>query len=407
MNRLRNKVAAVVVGLTLGVGIVFAGLETVTHIQDLNAAWPLGSDLASTSDDHIRNIKSALKTDFPNFNGTYNSASAPVFAIPDDTNTGMYGPSADTLGWATAGTQRGTVNATGNWTLNAPSSGTTLDVVATAQTGLKVESTSVGDTEVLVTTTTSGDALFRATANGVTNWSFGTRRSDGSWVLSNAASLGTPKVLVSTSGNVTINAPSANQALTMNGAANAFPLLVNGSSTSGQSYGGQIRAGTNSSDTAFEVDNQANTVAYLRIQGNGTIKGGGPVAADLVDMTPDKGTFTVTYTGMSAGTSGTATWRRIGNLVTLYIPQLSGTSNATSFTATGLPSAIQPATLDQTGTVLAVNNGVSITGQYQIVHGSGTITFYNSFASSGWTNSGTKGTCPIGSAGCPISYLLD
>jgi hypothetical protein len=41
------------------------GLETVTHIADLNELWPLGSDLKAEGDDHIRNIKKALKTDFP------------------------------------------------------------------------------------------------------------------------------------------------------------------------------------------------------------------------------------------------------------------------------------------------------------------------------------------------------
>jgi hypothetical protein len=41
------------------------GLETVTHIADLNELWPLGSDLKAEGDNHIRNIKKALKTDFP------------------------------------------------------------------------------------------------------------------------------------------------------------------------------------------------------------------------------------------------------------------------------------------------------------------------------------------------------
>lgn len=101
----KHKIGAFLIGLALSVA-AYAGLETVTHIQDLNASWPLGSDLASTSDDHIRNIKSALKTDFPNFNGTYTSAALPVFAIPSDTNTGMYSVGADDLGFTTGGTLR-------------------------------------------------------------------------------------------------------------------------------------------------------------------------------------------------------------------------------------------------------------------------------------------------------------
>lgn len=45
-------------------------LESVTHISDLNASNPVGAtDPKSEGDDHLRNIKTALKTDFPNVNG--------------------------------------------------------------------------------------------------------------------------------------------------------------------------------------------------------------------------------------------------------------------------------------------------------------------------------------------------
>jgi len=45
------------------------GLETVVNIADLNPLWPLGGDPASTSDDHHRNIKTALLNDFAGFTG--------------------------------------------------------------------------------------------------------------------------------------------------------------------------------------------------------------------------------------------------------------------------------------------------------------------------------------------------
>lgn len=50
------------------------GLETVTHISDLNASNPAASDAKSQGDDHIRNIKTALKTDFPNINGVVSAS---------------------------------------------------------------------------------------------------------------------------------------------------------------------------------------------------------------------------------------------------------------------------------------------------------------------------------------------
>lgn len=38
---------------------------SIASIADLNAAWPTGADAKSSGDDHIRNIKSALKLTFP------------------------------------------------------------------------------------------------------------------------------------------------------------------------------------------------------------------------------------------------------------------------------------------------------------------------------------------------------
>lgn len=142
------------------------GLEAGTHIQDLNSAWPLGSDLESTADDHLRLLKTVLKGDFPNFNGTYNSASLPVFGSPGDTNTGMYFPSADTVGWATNGTTRGNVNATGNWSFGAPSTGTTLAITGFA-TGVALNLLPAGATDIsLVTSGAAGNqAAFRFDAN--------------------------------------------------------------------------------------------------------------------------------------------------------------------------------------------------------------------------------------------------
>ena len=43
------------------------GLESVTNINDLVATNPVATDAVSAGDDHIRALKLALKTDFPNF----------------------------------------------------------------------------------------------------------------------------------------------------------------------------------------------------------------------------------------------------------------------------------------------------------------------------------------------------
>ena len=51
------------------------GLESGTSISALNSSWPLGADVKSQGDDHIRLIKAALKTTFP-------GAAATGFATP-------------------------------------------------------------------------------------------------------------------------------------------------------------------------------------------------------------------------------------------------------------------------------------------------------------------------------------
>ena len=49
-------------------------LESVTHISDLNASNPTIGDGLTEGDDHIRNIKTALKTDLPNINGVVSAS---------------------------------------------------------------------------------------------------------------------------------------------------------------------------------------------------------------------------------------------------------------------------------------------------------------------------------------------
>jgi len=49
------------------------GLESVTHLDDLDATNPVGTDPRSEGDDHIRNIKSMLLTDFPGISGIVTS----------------------------------------------------------------------------------------------------------------------------------------------------------------------------------------------------------------------------------------------------------------------------------------------------------------------------------------------
>jgi hypothetical protein len=60
------------------------GLETGTTISQLDSTWPLGGDQKSQGDNHLRLIKSVLKTQFPGVGGLgYNT---PITAKESDLN---------------------------------------------------------------------------------------------------------------------------------------------------------------------------------------------------------------------------------------------------------------------------------------------------------------------------------
>jgi hypothetical protein len=59
------------------------GLETGTYISDLVVTNPLGSDAKSTADDHLRLIKSCLKTTFPSVTGAVTKTHTELNSVTD------------------------------------------------------------------------------------------------------------------------------------------------------------------------------------------------------------------------------------------------------------------------------------------------------------------------------------
>ena len=84
------------------------GLETAVYINDLNISWPIGaSDVKGQGDDHIRNIKIALKNSFPNITGAMTRTQAELnnaesFAAGNVTKMLFYQASCP-VGWTDAG----------------------------------------------------------------------------------------------------------------------------------------------------------------------------------------------------------------------------------------------------------------------------------------------------------------
>lgn len=86
-------------------------------------------------------------------------------------------------------------------------------------------------------------------------------------------------------------------------------------------------------------------------------------------------TFTATGTGFTAGVSSTARYVKLGIMVWLWFDVLTGTSNATTFTITGLPAAIQPTRISH-HYVLGQDNGASTRVLMKLNAGSTTIDLY-------------------------------
>lgn len=110
---------------------------------------------------------------------------------------------------------------------------------------------------------------------------------------------------------LTINAAAAQVSLTVQGAANQYAVRINGSSTSGQSFGLEIFAGTTSADLAIVVSNQASSINFLQIFGDGhgqlgpsaTLALSWNTAGAVTIAAPTSGTA-LTVTGASGAAAG-------------------------------------------------------------------------------------------------------
>lgn len=103
----------------------------------------------------------------------------------------------------------------------------------------------------------------------------------------------------------------------------------------------------------------------------------------------DEGSFTATLTGVTTAVTGTAQYVRHGDRVTLSFPQMTGTSNTTAATLTGLPAALWPVQ-DQTVVGPVLNNNVDVIGAI-VVRTTGVIDLYNGAFGLGFTNVNDKG----------------
>lgn len=108
--------------------------------------------------------------------------------------------------------------------------------------------------------------------------------------------------------------------------------------------------------------------------------------------------YTGTTTGYASPPTTTVSYSYQGPWVTVSIASVTGTSNATTLTLTGMPAAIQPASA-QVALAMAVDNGAEVISPVSIAT-DGTITFYKGVWNAAFTGSGTKGI-----RACTFTYL--
>lgn len=114
------------------------------------------------------------------------------------------------------------------------------------------------------------------------------------------------------------------------------------------------------------------------------------------------GTFTGTLTGCTTAPTATFHYTIADNICTISMANganLTGTSNSTSMTITGMPAVCEPATQFPTLPCIVEDNGLLILAAAEINPGLGTIIFLGAnvngtkiqYTSTGFTASGTKG----------------
>lgn len=150
------------------------------------------------------------------------------------------------------------------------------------------------------------------------------------------------------------------------------------------------------------IQNNIYTFTYNSSLNSGN---GGWVCSDPSRVT---GSFTITLTGFGSNPTGTINYSIGQDGKTVFVwaaSAITGTSNATTMTGTGIPSAIQPVTAKYQPIRLS-DNGGGTGGSVQIAAASGTWTFGVNFGNAGgaFTGGGSKG---INSLGTGFSYTLD
>jgi hypothetical protein len=104
--------------------------------------------------------------------------------------------------------------------------------------------------------------------------------------------------------------------------------------------------------------------------------------------------FTATLTGCTSSPTYTVRYVKHGNTVTLEIPDVAGTSNATTKTLTGLPAELQPASRKQALLASVQDNGGTLTPALVRIQGA-SIAYFANASGAAFTAKGTFSAQPV------------
>lgn len=176
-------------------------LESATFITQLVPGNPVGAtDPVSQGDDHLRLLKSVLQATFPNLNAAVNATPAQL-----NTLVGVTGFAAPANKVGTAANAAG---AAGTWLRSDCTIQIDLALVY-GWTNAHDFAGGNGTTAAISISRAANDVFVRCTTQGVQDWVYGNRRSDGAFIWAAATSFGSGvRLTLTAAGNLTVNSGS-------------------------------------------------------------------------------------------------------------------------------------------------------------------------------------------------------